>query len=149
MAKRRRNVPSFGPNWFLGSGWVWSSGSPRSYIGSRGSYRIQHCNWIISQNWPFYKDRVTVLLNVLYMFLKRILKESILVYRYNVSVSNCSIGDLCVIHNGVCIGQDGMDQVHVFFFIFWELALNWDWFLTVQDLGFTWMTTETWWRSLK
>ncbi|KAG7615061.1 Hexapeptide repeat [Arabidopsis thaliana x Arabidopsis arenosa] len=26
---------------------------------------------------------------------------------YNVSVSNCSIGDLCVIHNGVCIGQDG------------------------------------------
>ncbi|XP_010538674.1 PREDICTED: probable UDP-3-O-acylglucosamine N-acyltransferase 2, mitochondrial [Tarenaya hassleriana] len=26
---------------------------------------------------------------------------------YNVSVSNCSIGDLCVVHNGVCIGQDG------------------------------------------
>ncbi|CAE6137243.1 unnamed protein product [Arabidopsis arenosa] len=26
---------------------------------------------------------------------------------YSVSVSNCSIGDLCVIHNGVCIGQDG------------------------------------------
>ncbi|KAL1195173.1 putative UDP-3-O-acylglucosamine N-acyltransferase 2 [Cardamine amara subsp. amara] len=26
---------------------------------------------------------------------------------YNVSISNCSIGDSCVIHNGVCIGQDG------------------------------------------
>lgn len=26
---------------------------------------------------------------------------------YSVSVSNCSIGELCVIHNGVCIGQDG------------------------------------------
>ncbi|KDP20808.1 hypothetical protein JCGZ_21279 [Jatropha curcas] len=26
---------------------------------------------------------------------------------YNVSLSNCIIGDLCVIHNGVCIGQDG------------------------------------------
>lgn len=26
---------------------------------------------------------------------------------YNVSVSNCSIGELCVIHNGVCVGQDG------------------------------------------
>lgn len=27
--------------------------------------------------------------------------------RYNVTLSNCTIGDLCVIHNGVCIGQDG------------------------------------------
>ncbi|PON85328.1 UDP-3-O-[3-hydroxymyristoyl] glucosamine N-acyltransferase LpxD [Trema orientale] len=26
---------------------------------------------------------------------------------YNVALSNCTIGDLCVIHNGVCIGQDG------------------------------------------
>ncbi|XP_038689948.1 probable UDP-3-O-acylglucosamine N-acyltransferase 2, mitochondrial isoform X2 [Tripterygium wilfordii] len=26
---------------------------------------------------------------------------------YNVSLSNCTIGDSCVIHNGVCIGQDG------------------------------------------
>ncbi|EXB31400.1 hypothetical protein L484_014827 [Morus notabilis] len=26
---------------------------------------------------------------------------------YNVTLSNCTIGDLCVIHNGVCIGQDG------------------------------------------
>ncbi|XP_021719637.1 probable UDP-3-O-acylglucosamine N-acyltransferase 2, mitochondrial isoform X2 [Chenopodium quinoa] len=26
---------------------------------------------------------------------------------YNVALSNCSIGDLCVIHSGVCIGQDG------------------------------------------
>ncbi|OAY31796.1 probable UDP-3-O-acylglucosamine N-acyltransferase 2, mitochondrial isoform X2 [Manihot esculenta] len=26
---------------------------------------------------------------------------------YNVSLSNCTIGDHCVIHNGVCIGQDG------------------------------------------
>ncbi|KAG6695144.1 hypothetical protein I3843_09G083400 [Carya illinoinensis] len=26
---------------------------------------------------------------------------------YNVALSNCSIGDSCVIHNGVCIGQDG------------------------------------------
>ncbi|OIV92586.1 hypothetical protein TanjilG_07577 [Lupinus angustifolius] len=26
---------------------------------------------------------------------------------FNVSLSNCSIGDSCVIHNGVCIGQDG------------------------------------------
>ncbi|EOA17982.1 hypothetical protein CARUB_v10006417mg [Capsella rubella] len=26
---------------------------------------------------------------------------------YNVSINNCSIGDSCVIHNGVCIGQDG------------------------------------------
>lgn len=28
-------------------------------------------------------------------------------HRYNVSLSNCVVGDLCVIHNGVCIGQDG------------------------------------------
>lgn len=27
--------------------------------------------------------------------------------RYNVTLCNCTIGDLCVIHNGVCIGQDG------------------------------------------
>lgn len=27
--------------------------------------------------------------------------------RYNVALSNCCIGDSCVIHNGVCIGQDG------------------------------------------
>lgn len=26
---------------------------------------------------------------------------------FNISLSNCSIGDSCVIHNGVCIGQDG------------------------------------------
>ncbi|CAI9087744.1 OLC1v1021896C5 [Oldenlandia corymbosa var. corymbosa] len=26
---------------------------------------------------------------------------------YNVSLTNCNIGDFCVIHNGVCIGQDG------------------------------------------
>ncbi|KAJ7946235.1 UDP-3-O-acylglucosamine N-acyltransferase [Quillaja saponaria] len=26
---------------------------------------------------------------------------------YNVALSNCSLGDSCVIHNGVCIGQDG------------------------------------------
>ncbi|XP_057961343.1 probable UDP-3-O-acylglucosamine N-acyltransferase 2, mitochondrial isoform X2 [Malania oleifera] len=26
---------------------------------------------------------------------------------YNAALSNCTIGDLCVIHNGVCIGQDG------------------------------------------
>uniref|UniRef100_A0A0R0LMR7 Glucose-1-phosphate adenylyltransferase/Bifunctional protein GlmU-like C-terminal hexapeptide domain-containing protein n=1 Tax=Glycine max TaxID=3847 RepID=A0A0R0LMR7_SOYBN len=26
---------------------------------------------------------------------------------YNVALSNCCIGDSCVIHNGVCIGQDG------------------------------------------
>ncbi|CAO2823682.1 unnamed protein product [Amaranthus hypochondriacus] len=26
---------------------------------------------------------------------------------YNVALSNCSIGDSCVVHNGVCIGQDG------------------------------------------
>ncbi|KAJ4840528.1 hypothetical protein Tsubulata_027340 [Turnera subulata] len=26
---------------------------------------------------------------------------------YNVALSNCSVGDSCVIHNGVCIGQDG------------------------------------------
>ncbi|KAF2305008.1 hypothetical protein GH714_001022 [Hevea brasiliensis] len=26
---------------------------------------------------------------------------------YNVSLSNCTIGDSCLIHNGVCIGQDG------------------------------------------
>lgn len=33
----------------------------------------------------------------------------ILVYffRYNVTLSNCCIGDSCVVHNGVCIGQDG------------------------------------------
>lgn len=27
--------------------------------------------------------------------------------RFNVALSNCYIGDSCVIHNGVCIGQDG------------------------------------------
>ncbi|BFG27540.1 hypothetical protein CerSpe_138140 [Prunus speciosa] len=26
---------------------------------------------------------------------------------YNVALSNCSVGDSCIIHNGVCIGQDG------------------------------------------
>ncbi|KAK2977261.1 hypothetical protein RJ640_005523, partial [Escallonia rubra] len=26
---------------------------------------------------------------------------------YNVALSNCTIGDSCIIHNGVCIGQDG------------------------------------------
>ncbi|KAI8525182.1 hypothetical protein RHMOL_Rhmol13G0209200 [Rhododendron molle] len=26
---------------------------------------------------------------------------------YNVALSNCALGDGCVIHNGVCIGQDG------------------------------------------
>ncbi|XP_058092414.1 probable UDP-3-O-acylglucosamine N-acyltransferase 2, mitochondrial isoform X2 [Magnolia sinica] len=26
---------------------------------------------------------------------------------YKVTLSNCSVGDSCVIHNGVCIGQDG------------------------------------------
>ncbi|CAH1448343.1 unnamed protein product [Lactuca virosa] len=26
---------------------------------------------------------------------------------YNVSLANCTIGDSCVIHHGVCIGQDG------------------------------------------
>lgn len=27
--------------------------------------------------------------------------------RFNAALSNCCIGDSCVIHNGVCIGQDG------------------------------------------
>ncbi|KAK2977257.1 hypothetical protein RJ640_005519 [Escallonia rubra] len=26
---------------------------------------------------------------------------------YNVALSNCTIGDSCIIHSGVCIGQDG------------------------------------------
>ncbi|XVF27809.1 hypothetical protein REPUB_Repub14bG0140800 [Reevesia pubescens] len=26
---------------------------------------------------------------------------------YNAALSNCTVGDSCVIHNGVCIGQDG------------------------------------------
>ncbi|XAR53749.1 UDP-3-O-(3-hydroxymyristoyl)glucosamine N-acyltransferase [Bertholletia excelsa] len=26
---------------------------------------------------------------------------------YNVALSNCTIGDSCVIHNGACVGQDG------------------------------------------
>ncbi|XP_023002955.1 probable UDP-3-O-acylglucosamine N-acyltransferase 2, mitochondrial isoform X2 [Cucurbita maxima] len=26
---------------------------------------------------------------------------------YNVALSNCTVGDFCVLHNGVCIGQDG------------------------------------------
>ncbi|KAE8714918.1 putative UDP-3-O-acylglucosamine N-acyltransferase 2 [Hibiscus syriacus] len=26
---------------------------------------------------------------------------------YNAALSNCAVGDSCVIHNGVCIGQDG------------------------------------------
>ncbi|XP_022142366.1 probable UDP-3-O-acylglucosamine N-acyltransferase 2, mitochondrial isoform X2 [Momordica charantia] len=26
---------------------------------------------------------------------------------YNAAVSNCTVGDFCIIHNGVCIGQDG------------------------------------------
>ncbi|XP_015883658.1 probable UDP-3-O-acylglucosamine N-acyltransferase 2, mitochondrial isoform X2 [Ziziphus jujuba] len=26
---------------------------------------------------------------------------------YNVTLCSCTVGDLCVIHNGVCIGQDG------------------------------------------
>lgn len=26
---------------------------------------------------------------------------------YNASLSNCSVGISCIIHNGVCIGQDG------------------------------------------
>ncbi|KAI9124092.1 hypothetical protein K1719_005392 [Acacia pycnantha] len=26
---------------------------------------------------------------------------------YNVALSNCQVGELCVVHNGVCIGQDG------------------------------------------
>ncbi|KAH1156858.1 hypothetical protein GYH30_029599, partial [Glycine max] len=29
------------------------------------------------------------------------------IFRYNVALSNFCIGDSCVIHNGVCIGQDG------------------------------------------
>nr|GEW46768.1 probable UDP-3-O-acylglucosamine N-acyltransferase 2, mitochondrial [Tanacetum cinerariifolium] len=31
---------------------------------------------------------------------------------YNVALANCTIGDSCVIHNGVCIGQDG-DNVEI------------------------------------
>ena len=27
--------------------------------------------------------------------------------RYNVVLSNCSVGEFCTIHNGACIGQDG------------------------------------------
>jgi len=27
--------------------------------------------------------------------------------RYNVVLSNCSVGDFCIIHNGASIGQDG------------------------------------------
>ena len=27
--------------------------------------------------------------------------------RYNVALSNCQVGKLCVVHNVVCIGQDG------------------------------------------
>lgn len=34
---------------------------------------------------------------------------------YNVSLQNCSIGDFCIIHNGVCIGQDG--EVYIFLFL--------------------------------
>ncbi|XP_050212607.1 uncharacterized protein LOC126664308 isoform X2 [Mercurialis annua] len=30
---------------------------------------------------------------------------------YKVSLSNCSIGVSCVIHNGVCIGQDGSNSL--------------------------------------
>lgn len=27
--------------------------------------------------------------------------------RYNVVLSNCSVGEFCTLHNGACIGQDG------------------------------------------
>lgn len=29
------------------------------------------------------------------------------IFSYNVALANCMIGDFCVIHSGVCIGQDG------------------------------------------
>ncbi|XP_012451528.1 probable UDP-3-O-acylglucosamine N-acyltransferase 2, mitochondrial isoform X2 [Gossypium raimondii] len=44
---------------------------------------------------------------------------------YNAALSNCTVGDSCVIHNGVCIGQDG------------------------KDLDFLSMRMATWSRSLK
>jgi hypothetical protein len=27
--------------------------------------------------------------------------------RHNVVLSNCSVGEFCIIHNGACVGQDG------------------------------------------
>ncbi|MBA0778353.1 hypothetical protein Gotri_006223 [Gossypium trilobum] len=44
---------------------------------------------------------------------------------YNAALSNCTVGDSCVIHNGVCIGQDG------------------------KDLDFLSMRMATWSRNLK
>jgi hypothetical protein len=42
-----------------------------------------------------------------YSYTNMILPKLLYFARYNVALSNCAIGDSCVIHNGVCIGQDG------------------------------------------
>lgn len=37
------------------------------------------------------------------------------IFSYNVALANCMIGDFCVIHCGVCIGQDGKAESYVKF----------------------------------
>jgi hypothetical protein len=42
-----------------------------------------------------------------YSYTNMILPKLLYFARYNVAFSNCAIDNSCVIHNGVCIGQDG------------------------------------------
>lgn len=38
-----------------------------------------------------------------------------IIFSYNVALANCMVGDFCVIHSGVCIGQDGKAESNVEF----------------------------------
>lgn len=39
------------------------------------------------------------------------------VARYNVVLQNCSVGNSCILHSGVCVGQDGVYTMSLSIFL--------------------------------
>jgi hypothetical protein len=48
------------------------------------------------------------------------MKVGFKMFRYNVVLSNCSVGEFCIIHNGSSIGQDGE---HIYSFTVYKSSL--------------------------
>ncbi|XP_057544503.1 probable UDP-3-O-acylglucosamine N-acyltransferase 2, mitochondrial isoform X2 [Amaranthus tricolor] len=91
------------PQWF-----DWTVHSPFCSFRSFGSYTA---NSAVVEIGAVIHQRATLGANV-YVGSGVVVGPSVTIGQstslgYNVALSNCSIGDSCVIHNGVCIGQDG------------------------------------------
>ncbi|RZB77580.1 putative UDP-3-O-acylglucosamine N-acyltransferase 2, mitochondrial isoform C, partial [Glycine soja] len=83
----------------LGSDYFWSYATKCD----DDDYGCKEGTWLCLKKNPFSESQSKCKLAPYSPFSSSYLR----IFRYNVALSNFCIGDSCVIHNGVCIGQDG------------------------------------------